>query len=348
MKGGQLLDRQRDYIITKVEAGVRTKEIANELSCSQRVVQKVWKRWTLIGSTTIAPRTGRPAILTRRQKRLLLRYTRKYPKIEYCDLMYHVRVWPLNHDYPTVSRRTIYRALTQISLKNFRSRRRPRIKKATSKLRCAYSEAWKDFNYKRVTVKFSDECSVARGSGKTAEWSFGFPSEQFDHNKVTEKDSGRPKQQMVWGSIWCTPGGRVGRSPLVVMVRDPDAPRRGYSSLSYCEALEEGLLPQYSHGQRLMQDNARIHTSKYTKEWLELHGIWVIEHPPYSPDLNPIEHMWWALKRKLHQLHPELDTLGDSQEEWDRFCEGLKEAWLAIPDSFVKKLIHSMPKRHQA
>ena len=134
----------------------------------------------------------------------------------------------------------------------------------------------------------------------------------------------------------------------MVMVRDPDAPRRGYSSLSYCEALEEGLLPQYSHGQRFMQDNARIHTSKYTKEWLELHGIWVIEHPPYSPDLNLIEHMWWALKRKLHQLHPELDTLGDSQEEWDRFCEGLKEAWLAIPDSFVKKLIHSMPKRHQA
>lgn len=90
---------------------------------------------------------------------------------------------------------------------------------------------------------------------------------------MTEKDSSRPKQQIVWGLIWCTPGGRVGRSPLVVMVRDPDAPRRGYSSLSYYKALEEGLLPQYSYGQRFMQDNARIHTSKYTKEWLELHSI---------------------------------------------------------------------------
>ena len=82
-----------------------------------------------------------------------------------------------------------------------------------------------------------------------------------------------------------------------------------------------------------MQDNARVHTSKYTKKLLESHGIWTIEHPSYSPDLSPIEHMWWALKVKLHQLHPEFYTLGDSQKEWDRLCEGLKEAWLLIPDS---------------
>jgi hypothetical protein len=58
--------------------------------------------------------------------------------------------------------------------------------------------------------------------------------------------------------------------------------------------------------------------------------------------------MWWALKRKLHQLHPEFDILGDSKEEWERFCKALKVAWLAIPDSFIKAVIHSMPRRHKA
>jgi transposase len=262
--------------------------------------------------------------------------------------MEEAELWPADTATPVVAVKTVYRALLTQGLRNFRSKRRPKINRSTALLRLKYYRDWRYFNYKRVTVKFSDECSVARGSGHNQEWSFQYPDEKFDHNKVYESSSSQPKQQMVWGSVWCTPEGRVGRSPLVIMTRDFSAKRHGYTSWSYCNALEEGLLLQYKPGQMFMQDNARVHTSKYTKKWLESHGIWTIEHPPYSPDLNPIEHMWWALKRKLHQLHPEFDTLGDSQEEWDRFCEGLKEAWLLIPDSLIKRLIYSMPKRLKA
>jgi hypothetical protein len=160
---------------------------------------------------------------------------------------------------------------------------------------------------------------------------------------IKEKTTSRPRAQMVWGSIWMTPGGRVGRSPLVIMTRNSSAKRHGYSNWSYCEALDEGLLPQYKPGERFMQDNAPVHTAILTKEYLMDHRVWTIDWPPYSPDLNPIEHMWWALKRKLHELHPEFDQLGNSQEEWDLFLEGLKEAWAAIPDKLIRKLITSMP-----
>jgi hypothetical protein len=153
---------------------------------------------------------------------------------------------------------------------------------------------------------------------------------------------------MVWASIWITPGGRVGRSPLVIMERDYTSKGKGYTSQSYMKALDEGLLPYYQPNDWFLQDNARIHTSKATKEYLERHGIWTVSYPPYSPDLNPIEHMWWALKRTVHTKHPELDTIGESQEDWDRFCEALKEGWLAIPDTLVRQLIHSMPRRLQA
>ena len=54
-------------------------------------------------------------------------------------------------------------------------------------------------------------------------------------------------------------------------------------------------------------DNAPIHMSNLVKEWLETHGVWTLDFPLYSPDLNPIKHLWLALKRKIFELHPELE-----------------------------------------
>jgi transposase len=50
-----------------------------------------------------------------------------------------------------------------------------------------------------------------------------------------------------------------------------------------------------------------------SKTWFEEHGIWVMDWPPHSPDLNPIENLWHRLKLKIFKLYPELAQHGRSK-----------------------------------
>ena len=60
---------------------------------------------------------------------------------------------------------------------------------------------------------------------------------------ITLSGTGQAPQQMVWAAIWLDERGRPRRSNLVIMERDPQANKRGYSAQSYIEALTKGLLP---------------------------------------------------------------------------------------------------------
>ena len=96
-----------------------------------------------------------------------------------------------------------------------------------------------------------------------------------------------------------------------------------------------------------MQDNVPIHKSNISRDWLDIHNINTIDWPPYSPDLNPIEHLWWALKKEFYRQNPDIDSIR-SVESWVEFEDCLKRAWVAIPDELIHSLIISMPRRLDA
>jgi transposase len=70
--------------------------------------------------------------------------------------------------------------------------------------------------------------------------------------------------------------------------------------------LDKNLLPVWNKEDFLIMDNASWHKTEEVKKFLKNNNIKYIYQPPYSPDLNPIEHCWANLKRKMKKLENEI------------------------------------------
>jgi transposase len=72
----------------------------------------------------------------------------------------------------------------------------------------------------------------------------------------------------------------------------------------YLRVLADAMLPSAwsFHGLEnfiFQHNNAPCHKAKVLSTWLEENNITVLDWPPQSPDMNPIEHLWDVLETKL-------------------------------------------------
>lgn len=79
--------------------------------------------------------------------------------------------------------------------------------------------------------------------------------------------------------------------------------------------VEKCLIAEHHPGDVVILDNASFHKSAKTKELIERAGCRVLFLPPYSPDLNPIEHIWAAIKTRIRELIPKCDSFSDAIDQ---------------------------------
>lgn len=103
-------------------------------------------------------------------------------------------------------------------------------------------------------------------------------------------------------------GKRFARTSLIAGLKEnkPIAPMTFKGSCDTEVVLawvRECLIPQAEPGDGVIWDNATFHKSIRIAELLSNAGLKLLFLPPYSPDLNPIEHLWAWIKDWIRSLN---------------------------------------------
>ena len=84
------------------------------------------------------------------------------------------------------------------------------------------------------------------------------------------------------------------------------------------------------------QDNASIHTSAYSKWWMDSHGFHVLDWPAQSPDFNPIENLWDIVDTRVRKRRVKPINI-------DELAAAVEEEWNSLPIETIHNLIESIP-----
>ena len=235
-----------------------------------------------------------------------------------------------------ISSSTICRGLKKSGMKAVVKQKKPYLKAEHRRRRMKFATQYRNWtieDWKRVI--WSDETKINRLGSDGKNWAWKKPQEPLQDRLVQGTLKFGGGSLMIWG---CMTWDGVGYAARI---------NGTMNSQTYVDILEDDLLKTLDwYGKEVpeivfQQDNDPKHTSKLAKTWFEEHNMEVLEWPAQSPDLNPIEHLWCHLKKKLAGYENPPKGI---EELWER----VQTEWEGIEPSMCQKLIESMPSRVEA
>jgi predicted transcriptional regulator len=314
-KGKHLTEHERGLIDGLRLAKKSYREIAELIGRSHTAVSTYLNR----KENYCKNRTGRPSILSEREKRRIRNYSSNkiisLPQIK-TDLQCKASVT------------TIWRTLDSCPyIKNEKIKCKPPLKDSHKIQRLNWAQERMSWTEQWQGVIFSDEkkFNLDGPDGYKYYW-----HDLRKDKKVFSKRNHGGGSVMVWAAFAFN-----GKTNIAFI-------DHRMKSKDYINLLNMHLMPFAAKIGGLnwvfQQDNAPIHTSAESKEWFKAKNIKVMNWPSISPDLNPIENLWGLLVHKVYANGRQFNNIKD-------LIQAINECWEDISIDVLRKYINSMPNR---
>lgn len=327
-KRKELSVAERKVILNLRNQGKSYTEVASVTQRSRATVQSVIMRFGDRETMQSKPRHGRPRKLTSAEEKFIRRTVRKEPDISLKELTQQIETSFGTLVHPS----TVSRALHRTGFKSCVAVRKPYISDVNRKKRLKFAKEFvnEEINFWKK-VLFSDESKYTIFD-QTRKLVWRKKGEKYltKNLKATVKHGG--KGVLVWG---CMAASGTGNLHFI---------RQIMTKYVYLDILRKNLNAsvqklQLPEGYYFQHDNDPKHTAYVVRQWILYNVPHLLQTPPQSPDINPIENLWAELGKKIHNFKI------SRQRELEDI---LQREWENISSDYTQKLIESMPRRLQA
>jgi transposase len=306
---GSLKLVKRIHALLALAQGQSVKEVADMLALGEQTIRDYRNQFLLKGMASLVYKSppGRPNKLTKTQRQQLAEWIKAKPQ----DAGYTSGCWntPMIQDLIWREFGVEYNPHYLCTLLKNMGFSYQKARFVSDHLNEAKRLEWRQTRWpkilqqarrKKALLLFGDEASFAQWGSLSYTWA---PKGQ----QPEVPTSGKRKGYKVFGLIDYFSG------QFFYKAHDGR-----FNSESYAAFLLD-VMSQTAQHLVVIQDGARYHTSQAMKVFFEMHAdrLTIEQLPAYSPDFNPIEHLWKKVKKEATHLK-HFPEFTDLQQEVDR------------------------------
>lgn len=240
---------------------------------------------------------------------------------------------------------TLKSLLDKLGFKRCIAAAKPFVNQKTRSKRILYAQEHKsDTQDDWERTIFVDEASIKGNGGRRRVYVTRRSNERYNPSCLVPRFTPGGVSVMFWGAIW-----HNGRSDLIDFDLSGSTGKKGGVTTEICrDQITRGELQKcWKHVSRdwkgygtprIVEDNVPVHTSSKNRDIGKRQKFRYINHPPSSPDLNPIENCWAYIKQEIARLPVRPSNRHD-------LVAAARRVWKEMPQSIINNSIASMKRR---